>query len=240
MKIYSNELIDCPAIFDWDGTIVASVRNKAQILMECHGEYKIEKFELMKSIMKRSGIKRDIKIREILIECIGYDITNVELNSILTNYSNQLNNIENIESIPGFKEFIDSRKNVSYICSSAPRAEILSGLTMINVPHENFIIIDKVDNKSVIFKKIMEDSKSPIFAVGDSLIDYNAAISNNIGFIGVCYDNDELRDLKNILVINTYDDLVLNYESAQQGDAPEPALINTGAWQSLIRRPGDL
>lgn len=138
--------------------------------MECLGEYKIEKFELLKSIMKRSGIKRDMKIREILIECIGYDITHGELNSILKNYSNRLKNIENIESIPGFKAFIDSRKNVSYICSSAPRAEILSGLTMIHVPHENFIIFDAVDNKSVIFKQIMEDSISPIFAVGDSLL----------------------------------------------------------------------
>lgn len=216
---YPKELIHYIALFDWDGTIVASVKEKAKVLMNCLNDYNIDEKILMKSIMKRTGVKRDIKIKEILLECSEYNINDNELNTILINYSKQLTDICNINPIPGFKDFIECRKSMSYICSSAPRIEIISGLAKINVPHELFTIFDKVAFKVEIFRQIKERSSFPIISFGDSFTDYNAAISNDINFIGVCYDNEELSEMKNIRIINSYNDLVIRNESAQQSHA---------------------
>lgn len=208
MTTTDNILIDKPVIFDWDGTIVASVHGKAECMKIALQKYQIDERILSRSILNKSGIRRDIKIKQILMECIGLKINESELSEILIEYSLLLNTATlNFNLIPGIAKFINNRTAVSIICSSAPQKEIEVNLSKISTCGNSVIIFPEVRNKIEQIKIIKTRFEDVAYMFGDSIEDYNSAKFNNLDFIGVCYDNPELKNRNDIKLIKTYNDL---------------------------------
>lgn len=177
-------------IFDFDGVILDSVDAKTQAfaeLFEQYGEAVVK--QVVKHHEANGGISRFEKIRHYHSNFLGIELSAEEVDKIADQFSLLvLDKVLSSSYVPGAEAFIKNNKKYElFISTGTPQNEIEYILQQKKIRQYFCQVLGSPTSKDIHIKKILADTflkPSEIIFVGDSMVDYYAAKSNLVPFVG--------------------------------------------------------
>ena len=177
-------------IFDFDGVILDSVDAKTQAFTELYGHYgEAVVQKVVKHHESNGGISRFEKISHYHSNYLGKELSEVEVDNIADQFSQLvLDKVLSSPYVPGAEAFI--KKNTKYdlfISTGTPQGEIEYILQELNIREYFKNVYGSPTSKDLHIKKILADTSllpNEFIFVGDSMIDYYAARTNSVTFVG--------------------------------------------------------
>ena len=205
MKILEN--IDV-IIFDFDGVIIDSMEVRDYGFKKIFEQYSNEKIdELIKYHRINGGLSRFHKIKYFYESILKREIDDEKI----SNYANSFSLIMKEELIKSKYlindciEFIkeNSSKYEMHIASGSEEKELKYLCKKLDIDKYFKSISGSPIHKNELVKIIIDKNNyknERVVIIGDSINDYEAAVENNIKFIG--YNNPKLKELKGIYIEN--------------------------------------
>ena len=182
----------CQAIiFDFDGVIVESADIKTRAYAQLYKEYgpevvgKVVEYNLI-----QGGLSRYEHFRYFHRDILKKDLGQEEEIQLAEKFSELVKNATiNAPFVPGIIEFLDKYKNIIdfYIVSGTPEEELRYIVDMRNMIHYFKGIYGSPQTKASIITNILLFSnieKEDVVMIGDSMTDYDGAMTVEIPFIG--------------------------------------------------------
>jgi HAD superfamily hydrolase (TIGR01549 family) len=180
-------------IFDFDGVISNSVNVKTDAFAKLYEQYGDE---VVNSVVEHhivnGGMSRFEKFEIYHKKFLGIDLTKEELTILSEKFSSLvINKVVNAPYISGAYSFITNyfNKYQFFIISATPQNEMRAILQMKKIDSYFIKVLGSPAQKDYNIKLILNDFKlgvSEVCYIGDSINDYNAALSTGIKFIGLC------------------------------------------------------
>lgn len=200
-------------LFDFDGVIKESVNVKTNAFASMFSKFGDDVVsEVIKYHLENGGKSRFQKLEYYYRELLNISLTSEELNHLALEFSELVKqNVINSPYVKGADQFLSQYSNQfkCFIVTGTPTTEMKDILKSCRIldyfigvfgsPQEKVEIIDSI------LKKNAFDSRHVVM-VGDSLTDYEAAIANQIHFIGRD-ENLQSKFSKNVLCIPDLVDL---------------------------------
>ncbi len=199
--------------FDFDGVIVDSLDIKTQAFGELfrdYGEDIVKK--VMYYHMNNSGVSRYEKFKYYYSKILHKEISQDIMNDLNNRFSQLvLEKVVKAPTVAGVIDFLkklnNDRKNC-FVVSATPQDEIrhIAKLKQLDGFFKEIVgsPMTKKENLRHLVNKYALDRTKAIYC-GDAKSDYEAAVENNIDFIGVgCEKNAELSSLPNIPKIKNF------------------------------------
>ena len=177
-------------IFDFDGVILDSIDAKTQAFVELYEQYgKAVVQQVVKHHEANGGISRFEKIRHYHSNFLGIELTERETDNIANQFSQfVLNKVLSSPYVPGAEKFMKNNTKFDlFISTGTPQEEIEYILHQKNIQQYFCQVFGSPTSKGFHIKKILSDTSllpSEIIFVGDSMVDYYAAKSNSVTFVG--------------------------------------------------------
>lgn len=198
-------------IFDFDGVICESVDVKTEAFSEMYKNYgKSIVKKVIEHHEKNGGMSRFEKFKFYHKNFLNTEINQNEINYLAKQFSNLvLEKVVRAPLVEGVLDFIKSNQNhfSFYISTGTPKNEIdiiLKKKKLTKYFKNVYGSPEKKDNHvKKILKKMNYSTKNVVF-IGDAKTDYDAALNNNIKFIGrfttdysILNSNYLIEDFKN-------------------------------------------
>jgi phosphoglycolate phosphatase-like HAD superfamily hydrolase len=196
-------------IFDFDGVICDSVNVKTEAFALMYRKYGDEVVSrVIQFHHDNGGISRHEKFRYFHKEFLGISLTDEEVIKMSDDFSSiVLQRIINSPYLPGVMEFIQRKSfnSMLFICTGTPETEIKIILEAKKINKYFKSVYGSPKTKTVIIQEIMKSYNllnTQLEFYGDATTDYNAALENDIKFIGVLSKTTEFPD--GTIVINDF------------------------------------
>ena len=199
-------------LWDFDGVILNSMPIREKGFIEIFKDFDSEKVDLLLQYHKRNGgLSRYVKIRYFFEKILNKSISDNDILKYAGNFSKimrtELINPDNLinDSITFIRK---NYKNYNFhIVSGSDQNELRFLCKELGI-YDLFISIQgSPTHKNELVKNILNDLdyiEDETILIGDSINDYNAAVVNNIGFLG--YNCDEvLEKVKKITIISSFE-----------------------------------
>jgi len=190
-------------LFDFDGVIIdsMSVRDEGfKMIAEKSTDSKEIVDEFIKYHRYNAGLSRYVKIRYLYEEMLGKEITEEEVNEFASEFSAMMKErlVNPSVLINETVEFIKSiYKDVTlHIVSGSDGKELNFLCKELGLASYFETIEGSPTHKNDLVKGIMNKynyNTEETILIGDSITDYNAAMANNIKFVG--FNNISLKDV---------------------------------------------
>ena len=208
LKIFDN------LIFDFDGVLVDSVKNKEEIYCNCFGKLNSRKRYFISNYVRNNSSMNRIKKLDNIFSLL---ITNFPKKEIDIQYKKNFKKMmtENIKNTIITKDVLRFLNYFSdkylYIVSSGPKDEIEFILKK-NLVYEKFAsIYGGIDNKSIILKKLkMTYPHKKMIFIGDKISDLNSAKDSDMEFIGKISSFNPTNFPDNINIFKDFSELLNN------------------------------
>jgi phosphoglycolate phosphatase-like HAD superfamily hydrolase len=199
--------------FDFDGVIVDSLGIKAEAfgsLFEEYGKDVMDK--VIEYHLDNGGVSRYEKFKYYYNELLGQEITPEISDNLDKEYSKKV--VEKVVSaveIPGVKDLLkelNSRGKSCFVVSATPQEEIRRITRMKGMDGFFKDVVGSPRKKGENLKLLLDEyfvSLEKAIFFGDAKSDYEAARSNGVDFVGVCYgDSGELSQLEGVRKISDF------------------------------------
>ncbi len=188
-------------IFDFDGVICDSVNVKTEAFALMYKEYGDNVVSrVIQFHQDHGGISRYEKFRHYHKEFLGISLTDEEVRKMGEDFSSiVLQRVIDSPYLPGVMEFIERESSYSmlFICTGTPETEIKMILERKKINKYFKSVYGSPKTKTEIIKDIMKSYNllnAQLEFYGDAMTDYNAALDNNIKFIGVLSKTTKFPD----------------------------------------------
>ena len=188
-------------IFDFDGVLVDSVNVKADAFYRLYANFgdAIAK-QVREHHLQHGGVTRAQKIRHYHKSLLGEVLNEEDLTMWCQRFSDIV--VEGVISakwIVGALEFLQdcAASYTCHIASATPEKELLYILKQRNMEHFFDRIYGAPRSKSDNVARIIARSgrhSHEFVMIGDAVTDYEAAIKNNIAFVGVANSSDHFPE----------------------------------------------
>jgi len=197
------EIPTAAIVFDFDGTLVDSVDIKVSAFTNMFSSFGPEILEKVRRYQTQNGFRaRTEKIRFIYKEFLEKKITDLEVNELCDKYSSLIEELViGADFVPGAWEFLEKnfQKFRIFLASATPQAEldrIILKRGMLQYFTKSF---GSPTTKPQAVDDILtrfELRPSEVLFVGDSVLDYEAALEKNCPFVAVS-DSPNLFRVRN-------------------------------------------
>jgi HAD superfamily hydrolase (TIGR01549 family) len=179
-------------IFDFDGVLVDSVNVKADAFYQLYAEFGDSIAKQVKNHhLEHGGVTRSEKIAYYHKAYLNQLLSGDDLQLWCQRFSNiVVESVINAQWIPGSLDFLHENSEIYtfHIASATPEDELLYIVKQRSMDHFFDIIqgapTSKADNVARIIACSGRDPNECVM-IGDSVTDYEAAMKNNISFVGV-------------------------------------------------------
>jgi len=179
-------------IFDFDGVLVDSNEIRVNGFSELFYDYKLEDVnKLVSYVHQNGGMSRYKKIRFFFEDIRNEDISNSDVNKLAEIYSKIVEEkVEKADAIPGSEFFLNKyfKTNRLAIVSGSDQKELRRVCEKRGISRYFCSIlgspVDKGDNLRELIERQRWDVSECVY-IGDSINDYDAAILNEVEFLGV-------------------------------------------------------
>tara|TARA_B100000780_G_scaffold92105_1_gene63792 strand:+ start:2759 stop:3424 length:666 start_codon:yes stop_codon:yes gene_type:complete len=179
-------------IFDFDGVLVNSNEIRVNGFSELFYGYNSEDVnELVSYVHQNGGISRYKKIRFFFEDIRNEDISNSDVNKLAEIYSKIVEEkVEKADAIPGSEFFLNKyfKTNRLAIVSGSDQKELRRVCDKRGISRYFCSIlgspVDKSDNLRELIERQRWDVSECVY-IGDSINDYDAAVLNEVEFLGV-------------------------------------------------------
>jgi len=182
--------------FDFDGVIADSVDIKTRAFAKMFETYgKDVENKVIQYHLSHGGVSRFDKFRYFYENFLEKEISQQELDRLCNTFSELvLHGVIDSPLLPGALETLEHiKKNdtSAYIISGTPHDEIIIIAKQKNLTHFFQGIYGSPRSKDDIVKEILQEkgyANHNCLFIGDSMSDYQAAVSNQIHFLGIVTD----------------------------------------------------
>ena len=187
--------------FDWDGVITDSVNIKTEAFAALYHEYgeEIER-KVVRYHLCHGGLSRFEKIKYFHNHYLHIDINEAELSMLSAKFSNIIfNSIVDSNLIPGALETLTKealKGTMLFVVTGTPTEEIQKIAEAKNLLRFFIEIIGSPASKTNIIAHLMNKyalATTECLMIGDALEDYQAAINNDIAFMGIASTSNEFK-----------------------------------------------
>ncbi|MDB9976181.1 HAD hydrolase-like protein [Candidatus Thioglobus sp.] len=197
--------------FDFDGVIKESVEVKTFAFIELFQSFKNDVLvKIKKHHLKNSGMSRYEKI-PIYLDWAGEKNTDSQIEKYAENFSLLVKEkVISSNWVDGVESFLKRKKNdqLFFILTATPQDEIEDILDAINIRHLFDEVIGSPTKKSNAIKFLLSEyslTASNSLMIGDSRVDYEAALYNSVPFIlRRTSINKNLQNSLNCQMINNF------------------------------------
>lgn len=179
-------------IFDFDGVLVDSVNIKTEAFADLYREYGDDIVnKAVEHHLINGGISRYKKIEYYHREFLGISLSEEELEKLAVRFSSIVKDkVIKAPYIDGAEEFLNEnfKKYKMFVCSGTPETEIKEIITGRGMDEYFKIVYGSPETKANIINYILLQNsfnKNEVVFLGDSINDYDAAVSADVPFIGV-------------------------------------------------------
>ncbi len=198
---------------DFDGVILDSDAIKNAGFAHIFRNYPAQAVStLMQFHQENGGVSRYEKIRFFYEQCLGESITDAQVDILAQEFSNFVSErlCDPNQLIQDTHEFIKkySREFQIYVVSAADETELRWLCSTLEIAPFFKEILGSPGTKVEILGRAMEHSEATIHngvMIGDSINDYQAAITHGIPFFG--YNNTKLKELQEAYYLESFEDL---------------------------------
>lgn len=194
-------------IFDYDGIIAESVEVKTDAFAEIYKEYgKDVVKKVIEHHKSNGGVSRFEKFQIYHLEFLGLSLTKEDLNKLVSTFSSLvLEKVISSSYVKGVYSFIKENHNNYnfFISTGTPKNEIDIILKRKKLNKYFIEVFGSPEKKDEHVKKILMKynlNKNNVVFIGDSTSDRNAALNNDIKFIGRFTTTDEIKKEKNLII----------------------------------------
>lgn len=175
--------------FDFDGVLAESVGLKAEAFRQMYlsnGEDFAQK--VVDHHIANGGMSRYEKFQVYNGEWLGEELNQKKIQQLSQKFSELIvKDVVNSKEVTGASDFLNSSKDyIKYIITGTPTIEITKILECRNMNHFFERVYGSPEKKDYWVKEILKSDiilpEQCVF-VGDAIVDYKAAIGNNITFI---------------------------------------------------------
>jgi len=205
-------------LFDFDGVIADSVNVKTEAFYNMYLPYGKEIAEKVKEHhLNNGGMSRFHKFLHYHKTYLNEDINDSQISQLANDFSHLvLDGVVNSPLVPGILAFLKAnyKRKKFWIITGTPTDEIKIILDRKNLTKYFIDSFGSPQLKSAWTKLVLKDNQlnndETVF-IGDALADYEAAVSNNIGFIlRLTEENINLFSTKNNILLKIND--FINFE----------------------------
>ena len=193
-------------IFDYDGIIAESVDVKTEAFAEIYGQYGKDVVDKVTNHHRSNGgVTRFEKFKIYHNEFLNLSLSKEELNNLTNLFSSLvLEKVISSSYIKGVYSFIKGNYNNYnfFISTGTPKNEIDIILKRKKLNKYFIEVFGSPEKKDYHVKKILKKynyKKSNVVFIGDSTSDRNAALSNDIKFIGRFTTTEEIKNEKYLI-----------------------------------------
>jgi phosphoglycolate phosphatase-like HAD superfamily hydrolase len=195
-------------LFDFDGVIVDSMELKLDSYCYAFEGYNINKNEIRKMQINNAGFSRNVVIRNIYNQYISQVIKDTELQNIIDRFC--MRDRENSKKIPlitSTMEFLEriSGNYFTAVITGTPQPVIEETVKRLGIGKHFNCILGSPKLKSEHISDLIKETKylrSEYMFIGDSKNDQEAAINQNIRFIGFSNDSSVFEKNDNTIFSN--------------------------------------
>ena len=190
--------------WDFDGVIISSLQIREMGFRTCLNEYPKKHVEsLIRYHRKNSGWSRYVKFEYFFKKVIKEKYTKNDINRLANSYSNSVKHllIDKSLLIKRSMDFIKRkyRKYKMYIVSGSDGVELNEVCRSLGISNYFKSIYGSPEPKKDILKRVLRDFEydpAECLLIGDARNDYDAAIENNIAFLG--FNNKKVEKLSTV------------------------------------------
>jgi len=187
-------------VFDFDGVVVDSVDIKADAFAELYTPYGSEIVEqVVTHHLANGGMSRYDKFYHYHDVFLNMKIDQFDMDKLVYQFSKiVMDKVIACPEIPGAVRFIQENflQYKCYINSATPQNEIVQIISARGLQKYFFSILGSPKSKSENLRNIREMNNdipiSDFLFFGDAISDLEAAVNNNLDFIGVGHSSDSL------------------------------------------------
>lgn len=192
-------------IFDFDGVLVESMGIKAEAFLYVFRDFPYLRDKILDLHIRRGGTTRWEKFRIIYEDFLGKPLAETEKDRLAKEFSQYVfNRVLQAPAVNGSVEFLQkhSRDFLCFIVSGTPQDEITELVERRGLGKYFKNVLGAPLPKSALNKRILDSYRlkpQEVVFVGDSLDDYEGALSLDIPFIGrILPDGNNFEGLPNI------------------------------------------
>ncbi len=176
-------------LFDFDGVLAESVGIKTEAFRQMYLSYG-EDFaqKVVDHHLANGGMSRYEKVQVYNGEWLGEELNQKNIQQLTQKFSDLVvEGVVNSKEVTGTSDFLNSSKDYkNYIITGTPTIEIKKILECRNMNHFFERVYGSPEKKDYWVKEILKNENilpEQCVFVGDAIVDYKAALGNNITFI---------------------------------------------------------
>ncbi|RMG17644.1 MAG: HAD family hydrolase [Bacteroidetes bacterium] len=173
-------------VFDKDGVLIDSEQVKLRLVEKIFDAYPQHAAAIHAYNHQTVGIPRSVKFEHICRHILCLPNPESALAHFSQAYTRAVDEeLKRVAPVAGVRAYLQHRSEPKYVCSAAPKAEVLQNLESQGLSHFFEEVYAFPDAKADVMRRLKAEQQAQIVFWGDTLADYRAAQEAGVFFIGV-------------------------------------------------------